>query len=88
MNAKKAADFCGLSVKGFHAWIKRCGLKIKVKNSNLYDIKALGIALDRLSGIVEKPSIEIDKSSAPVRKVNRNALFPSKRQQGRQVSLS
>lgn len=81
VKAVEAARYCGLSVAGFRAWIKRTHLRVKVKGAYLYDLQAIDYALNKMSGIAEIPKPENDNLAFErnMRKVNRNATIPRRR---------
>lgn len=81
VSSKEAAAYCGLSVRGFQAWIKRCGLRVKVRHANLYDLNALNVALDRISGIETKPVLEEGDAyfERELAKAKRNVLLSARR---------
>jgi hypothetical protein len=51
LTIEQAAEHCGLSVSGFRHWLRRSGVRCKIKGTHRYDIRALDAALDRLSGL-------------------------------------
>lgn len=81
-SSKEAAAYCGLSVAGFRAFLKRRRLKIKVDGANLYDLKALNLTMDRLHGIGPEPVIEDDGAyfRRQLRKADKNEVFATKYQ--------
>src|SRR5262245_415462 len=51
LTAEQAAEHLGLSVPGFHAWVKRQGIQCRIPGSNRYDLRALDAAIDKLMGM-------------------------------------
>ncbi len=48
---KKGAEYLGLDLATFRAWVECGRLPGPVPSTDLYDVKALDLALDRISGI-------------------------------------
>lgn len=84
---REAAAYCNMSPSAFKAWITRIGLKSRVKGSNRYDIRALDIALDRLSGIQPELVVMDDNRlfQRELKKANKNAILFTKHQQDNQA---
>ena len=48
---KEAADFAGLDLSVFRAWVASGKLPKPIADCNKFDIKAIDAALDRVSGL-------------------------------------
>lgn len=59
VNSTIAAQYCGLSVRSFRAFIKRSNIRCKLDGTRLYDLVALSRAIDRKTG--QAPKIEMSK---------------------------
>ena len=57
---EEAAAYCGLSPQGFSSWIKLGRLPESIAHTNRWDLKAIDMALDSLSGVT------IDASLSPL----------------------
>jgi hypothetical protein len=51
LTREQAAAYCGLSVNGFSDWVKAGRLPGSIPGTARWDLKAIDIALDSLSGI-------------------------------------
>lgn len=58
-----AAQYCGLTEKGFDEWVKTGKLPRAMKGTRRWDKVALDIALDRLSGVADIKSGQEVKAS-------------------------
>jgi hypothetical protein len=64
LTRKQAAGYCGLSLQGFSEWVKRGIIPPALPGTARWDLKAIDIALDRLSGISETPGSAFDEWKA------------------------
>ena len=51
VSEKAAADYVGLPVSTFRAWVTAGKLPVAIPDCGLYDVRALDAAVDRLSGL-------------------------------------
>jgi hypothetical protein len=78
LTAQEAAEHCGLSVAGFHNWVKRQGIQCRIPGSNRYDLRALDAAIDKLMGIAQ-PAPERELTPYEAWKAKRDASASSAR---------
>ncbi|MCF6200197.1 MAG: hypothetical protein L3J67_12555 [Hyphomicrobiaceae bacterium] len=57
INIDEAASYCGLSVSGFRAWVRRGKVPGPLPGTHRWDLRAIDMALDKLSGIEQKEQI-------------------------------
>jgi predicted DNA-binding transcriptional regulator AlpA len=57
----QAAAYCGLSVNGFSEWVKTGKLPGPIPGTARWDLKAIDIALDSLSGISNTAQSSLDE---------------------------
>jgi hypothetical protein len=87
VDARKAAAYCGLTVAGFKAWLRRIGIRVKVPRANKYDLRALDIALNRINGI-DFPVVPVNNDAVfnrEMRKANRDAISSSRHEHGQKA---
>lgn len=51
LSAQEAADYLGIKLCAFHAWVRRGVIPGKIEGTNRYDRKAIDAALDRRAGL-------------------------------------
>jgi len=51
LTKEHAADYCGLSLQGFDAWVRAGRLPMSIPGTHRWDRKAIDLRLDDLSGI-------------------------------------
>jgi hypothetical protein len=60
LTRESAAQYCSLSVQSFSAWISAGRLPVPIPGTNRWDLKALDLALDSLSGIPHDDASALD----------------------------
>jgi hypothetical protein len=65
LTAQEAAEHCGMSVSGFHSWLKRADVKCRIPGTTRYDLKALDAELDRIMGLAKPAAAAPERGPTP-----------------------
>ena len=60
LTRETASQYCSLSTQSFSAWVSAGRLPAPIPGTNRWDLKALDLALDNLSGISDSESSALD----------------------------
>jgi hypothetical protein len=61
VDRREAASYCSLRPRTFSAWVRKGRLPPPIEGTNRWDLKALDLALDSLSGIKDIEGSALDE---------------------------